>query len=254
MSADQVLAEHGILRAAEVVQLAREAGLDLAAAATMLEKESYGGQNVWGHDGVDPKGIYEKGGPVTKEAYLRYKAARQSGRILPQGVGPTQLTWPGYQDQADTEGGCYDWTTNVKVGFRALAGDIRQNGLRDGFRAWNGSGADAEKYAADAMTTLAAWQSRLTGTTGSTQDGGPPVQRPTLHEGDTGPAVAALQKFLNTTFPAYSHIDLGPERYGPQTVAVVAEFQRRAGVTGPDADGRTVGPRTWAALKHYGFH
>ena len=46
MNADQVLVEHGILRAAEVVQLAREAGLDLAAAATMLEKESYGGQNV----------------------------------------------------------------------------------------------------------------------------------------------------------------------------------------------------------------
>jgi hypothetical protein len=253
MSADQVLAEHGILRAAEVVALAREAGLDLAAAATMLEKESYGGQNVWGHDGVDPKGIYEKGAPVTKEAYLRYKAARQSGRILPQGVGPTQLTWPGYQDQADTEGGCYDWTTNVKVGFRALAGDIRQNGFRGGFRAWNGSGADAEKYAADAMTTLAVWQSRIAGTTGSTQGGGPQVQRPALHEGDTGPAVAALQKFLNATFPLYSHIDLGPQRYGPQTVTVVAEFQRRAGVTGPEADGRTVGPRTWAALEHYGF-
>jgi len=25
-------------------------------------------------------------------------------------------------------------------------------------------------------------------------------------------------------------------------------------VTGPDADGRTVGPRTWAALEHYGYH
>jgi hypothetical protein len=54
-------------------------------------------------------------------------------------------------------------------------------------------------------------------------------------------------------FPLYSRIDLGLQRYGPQTVAVVAEFQRRAGVTGPDTDGRTVGPRTWAALEHYGF-
>jgi hypothetical protein len=66
-------------------------------------------------------------------------------------------------------------------------------------------------------------------------------------------AGGALQKFLNATFPAYSHLDLGPQRYGPQTVAVVAEFQRRAGVTGPDANGRTVGPRTWAALEHFGF-
>jgi hypothetical protein len=41
------------------------------------------------------------------------------------------------------------------------------------------------------------------------------------------------------------------ERYGPQTVAVIAELQRRAGVTGPDADGTTVGPRTWAAPKSH---
>jgi hypothetical protein len=50
MNADQVLAAHGILRAADVVRLARAAGLDLAAAATMLEKESSGGSNVFGHD------------------------------------------------------------------------------------------------------------------------------------------------------------------------------------------------------------
>jgi peptidoglycan hydrolase-like protein with peptidoglycan-binding domain len=41
------------------------------------------------------------------------------------------------------------------------------------------------------------------------------------------------------------------ERYGPQTVAVIAELQRRAGVTGPDADGTIVGPRTWAAPKSH---
>ena len=102
------------------------------------------------------------------------------------------------------------------------------------------------------------WQARLGVSTGGTTGGGTtggtgPQQRASLHEGDTGPAVAALQRFLNDTFPLYSHIDLGPQRYGPQTVAVVAEFQRRAGVTGPDADGRTVGPRTWAALERFGF-
>jgi peptidoglycan hydrolase-like protein with peptidoglycan-binding domain len=257
MNADQVLAAHGILRAAEVVQLARQAGLDLAAAATMLEKESGGGHNVFGHDKVNTGGIYVPGQPVTKEVFLRYKAARQRGEIGPQGVGPTQLTLPAFQDQADREGGCFDWTVNVKVGFGILAGEIRQHGVRDGFRAYNGSGDAAEKYAADAMQKLAVWQTRLGGSAGPAPDVipvVPHVQRPSLHEGDTGPAVAALQKFMNATFPLYSHIDLGPDRYGPQTVAVIAEFQRRAGVTGPDADGRTVGPRTWAALEHFGFH
>lgn len=254
MKADQVLAAHGILRAAEVVQLAREAGLDLAAAATMLEKESSGGHNVFGHDNVKTNGIYQKGAPVTKEVYLKYKAARQRKEIGPQGVGPTQLTLPAFQDRADAAGGTFDWTVNITVGFQILAEEIQQNGgFHGGFRAYNGT----EAYAVDAMQKLAVWQSRLAGSNvgsrvaggGGTAGGG----RPPLHEGDTGPAVAALQAFLNATFPLYSHIDLGPRRYGPQTVAVVAEFQRRAGVTGPDANGRTVGPRTWAALESFGF-
>lgn len=249
MTADQVLAAHGIQRATEVVALAAAAGLELAAAATMLEKESGGGDNVFGHDEVSTDGIYRYGQPVTKDVYERYREARKAGRIPPQGVGPTQLTSPGFQDQADAAGGCYDWAVNVKVGFGILAGEIRSSGIRGGFRAYNGSDA----YAADAMQKLAVWESRLAGSGGPPPNGTPQGQRPTLHEGDTGPAVAALQKFLNATFPLYSHIDLGPERYGPETVAVVAEFQRRAGVTGPDADGRTVGPHTWAALERYGF-
>jgi hypothetical protein len=249
MKADEVLAAHGLQRATEVVELARAVGLDLAAAATMLEKESSGGNNVFGHDQVSTGGIYEYGQPVTMEVYERYRDARKRGKIPPQGVGPTQLTWPGFQDQADAQGGCYDWSVNVKVGFGILVGEIRTNGVRGGFRAYNGSDA----YAADARQKLTAWQSRLAGSAGPTPNVVPQGQRPTLHEGDTGPVVAGLQKFLNATFPLYSHIDLGPERYGPQTVAVVAEFQRRAGVTGPDTGGRTVGPRTWAALEHFGF-
>jgi hypothetical protein len=33
----------------------------------------------------------------------------------------------------------------------------------------------------------------------------------------------------------------------------VAEFQRRTGITGPDADGSVVGPRTLAKLQTFGF-
>ncbi len=77
--------------------------------------------------------------------------------------------------------------------------------------------------------------------------------RESLREGDTGSAVLALQWWLNRVFPSYSRIDLKPQRYGPQTVAVIAEFQRRAGVTGPDVDGRLIGPRTWAALEAHGY-
>jgi hypothetical protein len=247
MDTPTVLAQHGIQRPAEVVELCALSGLELATAVTLLEKESSGGRNVFGHDAVETGGFYEKGGPVTQAAYLQYKAHRKE--LGAQGVGPTQLTLPDFQDHADARGGCFDWRINAQVGFEILSGLIKAKGVRSGFRAYNGSGPPAEAYATDAMKRLQAWRDRLTG---------PVVQvtaRPTLRDGDTGAAVAALQRFLNRTFPAYSHIDLAPKRYGPQTAKVVAEFQRRAGLSGQGVSptGRFVGPPTWAALEHFGF-
>jgi len=90
MGNTDVLGRGAILRAAEVVDLAAAAGLDLAAAATLLAIESHGGRNAWGSDGMSTGGIYVKGSEVTQAAYLRYKAARS--RLGAQGVGPTQLT------------------------------------------------------------------------------------------------------------------------------------------------------------------
>jgi hypothetical protein len=243
-----VLEQNGTQRAAEVIELAALAGLELAAAATLLEKESGGGRNVYGHDGVETGGFYTKGGPVTKESYLGYREHR--AQLGAQGVGPTQLTYPPFQDRADRQGGCWDWRVNTRVGFDILSGLIKAKGVRSGFRAYNGSGPSAEVYADDAMKKLRVWRDRLGPETVIDEP-----ERPTLREGDTGAAVLALQKFLNTTFPGYSSIDLAPKRYGPQTAKVVAEFQRRAGVSGPgvSATGKLVGPPTWAALEHFGF-
>lgn len=242
-----VLTQRGIQRPSEVIELAAVTGLELAAAATLLDKESSGGRNVYGHDPVDTGGFYELGGPVTKASYLQYKEHR--GVLGSQGVGPTQLTLAVFQDRADLRGGCHDWRVNAIVGFEILSGLIKAKGVRSGFRAYNGSGPAAEAYATDAMKRLQVWRESLAAAPA------PPPARPTLREGDTGQLVSALQRFLNKNFPAYSHIDLAPKRYGPQTTKVIAEFQRRAGVSGPgvSAAGRFVGPLTWAALEHFGF-
>jgi hypothetical protein len=161
MAAADSLAAWGIVNAPQVVALAAAAGLDLAAACTMLEKESGGGRNLWGSDGVDPAGTYVKGAEVTQAAYLAYRGKLKAGLIGAQGVGPCQLTYPPLQAQADALGGCWDWTSNVTVGFRQLAQLQRQYGTRDGFRRYNGSGPAAEKYADDSMAKLGAWQTRL---------------------------------------------------------------------------------------------
>lgn len=251
-NAVDILAAGGILRAQLVAEIAEIAGLELAAAAAMLEKESSGGRNVWGHDGVSTGNAYVKGSEVTRAAYMAYKNALETNRAGRQGVGPCQLTYGPFQDQADNMGGCWEPSFNMRVGFRVLQGLIGSYGVRDGFRRYNGSGPAAEAYAADMMVRLAAWRARLSGASAPSAPVSSGTPSP-LRQGDTGPAVAKLQGFLNANYPAYSKIDLGPQRYGPQTVAVVREFQRRSGVTGSDADGTTVGPRTWAKLLEAGY-
>jgi hypothetical protein len=186
---------------------------------------------------------------VTASNYKKYKAHRS--QFGAQGVGPTQLTFPGFQDRADARGECFDWRVNALVGFEILSGNITALGVRKGFRAFNGSGPAAERYADDAMAKLRVWRDRLAGTPGVM----PAMPRPVLHEGDTGTVVLSVQKFMNRTFPLYSHIDTAPKRYGPQTSKVIAEFQRRAGVSGTGVlkTGRQIGPPTWAALEFFGF-
>jgi hypothetical protein len=58
-----------------------------------------------------------------------------------------------------------------------------------------------------------------------------------LRQGNSGPAVAVLQRALNTQYPAYSHLAVDGV-FGPATNAVVREFQSRDhlavdGIAGP---------------------
>lgn len=176
MTAADVLAANGILRAPEVVELAGAAKLDLACAAVLLVKESGGGRNVWGHDGVDPLGAYDKGGPVTRDNYAAYRRIRDlPGRkgARAQGCGPAQLTSWDIQELADRIGGCWDWRANVRTGFGVLARHIARYGERRGFVAYNGGpGAlakpadhPAQRYGDDAVTRLARWRTLLANTT-----------------------------------------------------------------------------------------
>ncbi|MGL5909413.1 MAG: peptidoglycan-binding domain-containing protein [Phycicoccus sp.] len=239
----------GILRAGEVVEIAAAVGLPLDRAAVLLAKESAGGRNVWGSDPVATGGAYTKGGPVTEANYRAYRAAQKAGRAGAQGVGPCQLTWRGYQDAADLIGGCWDWRCNVTVGFQTLRDLQREHGVRDGFRRYNGSGRMAERYADDAMARLGRWATLL-----APPPAPPPAPYKRLHFGMEGvDLVRRVQQFLRRAFPEYAGDLPDTGNYMDRTASAVKEFQRRAGITGADADGRTVGPRTWAALIRHGF-
>jgi hypothetical protein len=220
----QALAAGGILRADEVVTIAARAGLELAAAAALLQMESGGGANVWGHDGVPTGGAYVKGGTVTRADYLAYLKIR--GKYGAQGVGPCQLTWPPLQDLADKRGGCWDWATNCAVGFEHLASLVGPRGLGEAFRAYNGTGPAARAYSARAVGLLDRWRARL-------RDAAP--ARPVLRVGDRGDGVRVLQRALVLTADGV---------FGPATDSAVRGFQRGHGLV---ADG-VVGGATWRLI------
>lgn len=148
---------HGILNPEIVYEEAVRTRLPLDLAAALLDQESGGGQNVFGHDPT----ICVGWGAVTWLKYASYKTRRRmSGNRLMQGVGPCQLTWWATQDEADREGGCWQPRFNMRVGFRHLAFNIRRYGLHAGIAAYNGSGPAAQHYADSVLNRAAIWRKR----------------------------------------------------------------------------------------------
>lgn len=164
VDAATVLTNYGLGLADELVVAAQLEGIDLAVAATVIEKES-AGRNIWGSDTHITAGTYTPGGPVTQANYLAYRAAVQAGRIGRNGCGPAQCTSAAYQNQADALGGCWDPVANMRSGFRGIQALINQYGVFGGFEHYNGSGPAAIAYANDAMAKYQVWQQRLAGAT-----------------------------------------------------------------------------------------
>ena len=86
---------------------------------------------------------------------------------------------------------------------------------------------------------------------GPSQDGS---QLPTLTYGTTSEAVRGLQRWLNA-YPWNPELPLlnATGNYLGQTQGVVRRAQAQCGVTGPDADGSIVGPRTNRAFWARGY-
>jgi hypothetical protein len=146
----------GARYARTIVREAKREGVQLSLAFAVCEQES-GFRNVFGHDPTIFAGV----GRVTRKKYLAYKARRGTSRM--QGVGPMQLTWWSTQDLADKEGGCWKPRCNIRVGLRVLAQNVRAKGVHDGVAAYNGSGPDAQRYAAQVLDRQERWHRILVG-------------------------------------------------------------------------------------------
>lgn len=154
--------KHKVRYGLRIIQEARKAGVPTALALALVEQES-GFRNVWGGDPAPNGGTTGwRLRPVKRADYLAYRQRRgPRGHGGMQGVGPAQLTWYSYQDEADREGGAWTVTANLRVGFRVLARNVKTHGLRAGVRSYNGSGPAAERYATEVLAKYDKWADRL---------------------------------------------------------------------------------------------
>jgi hypothetical protein len=234
------LRAEGVLRPQAVVEEAKRAGLRLPLACALLEKESGGGRNVFGHDPT----IFVGAGEVTRAKYREYKKRRVAGgNRQMQGVGPCQLTWWEFQDAADREGGCWRPEVNMRVGFRHLVALIHQHGEADGARRYNGSGPAAEAYSRDLLAKAKVWEAKLAGHAVPAAPAGPRLVR----RGDSGELVERITKRLSVVHSRRTgrpYLDGARRRFDGEAEAALKEFQRDHRL---DADG-VFGSRSARAL------
>jgi hypothetical protein len=150
-----LLKQHGNQFWGTTIHEARRAQITVRLLAAVLDQESGGGHNVWGHD---PVKCGPKGGAVTRANYATYK--RERGHCGMQGCGPMQLTWYAFQDEADRLGGCWDPRINIRVGAQTLGKLVRQHGLAAGIARYNGTGPAAQRYSRQVLQRVAVWTDR----------------------------------------------------------------------------------------------
>lgn len=148
----RVARKHGIVIPVRAYMVAQRLDLPFQAVCAFLEKESFGGKNVWGHDPTWMVG-YPR---VNEESYKVYKAHR--AKFGNQGVGPMQLTHPSYQDRADRLGGAWKVWPNLLAGFESIK-QMRDNGLtwEEVGERYNG----AASYGVDLAEKIKVWRQRF---------------------------------------------------------------------------------------------
>jgi hypothetical protein len=199
----------------QIVHAARLSKLPVALVCAVVEQES-GFRNVFGHDRVANPVKSPAGGvlEVTRERYERYLHHRRLGHGN-QGVGPMQLTWPGFQDRADAYGGCWRPGPNIRVGCEVLAEHIARLGTRAGIQAYNGAHGFA--YADSVLALERKWRARLAGAHPAAA-AGPRAFRLT-HPPMRGEDVRGFQRALNRRLAALrvnEHVAEDGE-FGPET-------------------------------------
>lgn len=256
MSVVDILTKNGMSNADALVEACARVGLPVYIGAAFAQHES-NGQNIYGHDAG---GAMCGAGQVTEGNYRQFLTLVRGGHRS-NGVGPMQITYPGYfkpntPEVANLWQPLYNFIFGLKIIKSYLGGNYSPSNLNAAGQKYNSGQANgAPQYGVITVQLAQKWLALV----GPEVAPVPPVAQsptsslPTLQVGSAGLVVGKLQAFLVRVFPAYARpirVSGGVDRvFGAGTRTVVEEFQRRSGLV---ADG-VVGPLTWAALQKDGF-
>jgi hypothetical protein len=139
-----------------MVAAAKEADIQPATAAALVNMETGDGSMIFGCD-------HGPGRAFCHEKVTKTKVQALLASPLANGVGATQLTFKPFVEEADAAGGAHRYYPNVLTGFSILRRNFDANGgsLRTAYRIYNGSGDDAEEYADKAMAKREEYKRKL---------------------------------------------------------------------------------------------
>jgi len=152
---DTVLAHklraHGVKNALRIVIECRHRhdGVIPVSLAVALQEQESRGLNIFGADKRAPFAHQ----PVTKARVLRLVEHVRAGGVS-NGVGPMQLTFIGFIDEANRDGGAWQPAVNVATGLGIIAGHVKKHGIRDGLATYNAGNphtAQGQKYATQVL-------------------------------------------------------------------------------------------------------
>lgn len=131
--------------------------LPLFLAVALIEKESKG-RNIFGHD---RGGAFHGAGEVTEKKFKDFLKLVRSGHTS-NGVGPAQITWPGFFDDAEKRGfKLWEPYDNMRYGFELfrsyLGGNYTDASIAKAGERYNGASA----YGRDMVAVANKWSQAL---------------------------------------------------------------------------------------------
>lgn len=111
----------------------RHAGVIPVSLGMALQEQESNGRNIFGADQNAPFTHL----PVTKERVLKLVEHVRNGGVS-NGVGPLQLTFLPFIEEANRDGGAWKPSVNIATGLNIIAGHVKQHGERGGLAAYNG--------------------------------------------------------------------------------------------------------------------